>query len=91
MRALTCANRNNFLPQRDIQRHHHGKTEHYTPCAEMRMFGKVCVRNQIFHDDKYHCACRKRQKPWLCRREICRKKIPDDSKYRFHRPATHAV
>ena len=44
------------LSQRDIKRHHHGKSEHCTPCAEMRVFGKMCVGDQIFHDDEYHCA-----------------------------------
>mgnify|MGYP007128406074 CR=1 FL=1 len=54
--ALTCANWNNSLPQSDVQRHHHGKAEHCTPCAKMRMFWKVCVGNEVFHDDEYHCA-----------------------------------
>ena len=54
--ALTCANWNNSLPQSNIQHHHHRKTDHNAPRSEMRMRGKMRIRNKIFYDDKYHCA-----------------------------------
>ena len=53
----------------------------------MRVVGKMCVRDKIFYDDKYHCARSERQKPRLQHRERRSEKEPDDRKHGFHRTA----